>query len=446
MTIFSTDRLNALGSVAALPGLRRVSVGVLRPALPDRAAPAGSLHSSNAGNLMSRFRFSSCLLVLGLWLGGPAALAQDHGATPPATVVDVVTLTAEDVTLTMDLPGRVVALGVAEVRPQVTGLIAEMLFREGSLVQEGDPMYQIEPGPYEARVARSEAVVAQARAALEVAEKDVTRYQELIARKVISQQDLDNALSTRDVASAELDSALAQLRTDRIDLENTVIRAPLTGMVGRALTTKGALVTAQQTDALAVIRQIDEVFVDATVSAAEGVRRQRAALRKGEDLRDRAPVVSLTLTDGEPYEHIGILRAGDFQVDPETGVTLVRIAFPNPDQLLLPGLYVQAHLPMETITGAVLAPQRGVARDRRGQPTALVVGADNTVELRQLVVQGTQGNTWIVTEGLSAGDRLIVGGLQRIRPGVPVTPREEMPVASAQADPAADPAAGTPAH
>lgn len=347
--------------------------------------------------------------------------AQDG---PPPTPVTVVTLESQDVTLSSELPGRVVAFGVAEVRPQVSGIIVERLFEEGRAVVEGDPMYRIDPAIYEAQVQRSEASVAQAEAAVTAAEKEEARIQELQARNVATQQALDDAVAARDAARAALLVAKAQLRADQINLEHTVIRAPLSGVVGRTLTTQGALVTAQQADPLAVIRQIDTVYVDVTASAAEMVRRQREALEDGRDLRDNDPTVTLTLADGIDYDHTGTLRAADWQVDPQTGVTVLRLEFPNPDHLLVPGMYARAHLPIEQAKGVVLAPQQGVGRDRRGQATALVVNADNVVEPRVLTVLGTRGDAWIVSDGLAPGDRIIVAGLQKIGPGSVVVPRE----------------------
>lgn len=364
----------------------------------------------------------TCLLALAA-VPSTSAFAQT-GAPPPA--VDVVTLKSEDITLRAAMPGRVVAYGVAEVRPQVSGIIVERLFEEGSAVSEGDPMYRIDKAVYAAVVQQAEASVAQARATLTSAEKELKRSNELLQREVVSQQAVDDATAARDAAQAGLLVAQAQLKSAQIDLEHTTIKAPLSGIVGRALATQGALATAQQAEPLAIIRQIDKVYVDVTASTSDILRYNRSKLAKGlSDGTGLDPVVTLTLADGLTYDQTGTLRAAEPQVNPQTGVSVLRMEFPNPEELLLPGLYVKAHLPVELARDVVLAPQQGVSRDRRGQPTALVVNDDNIVELRTLKVLGTRGSNWIVSDGLKSGDRLIVAGLQRIAPGATVVPEEK---------------------
>ncbi|MFU1478270.1 efflux RND transporter periplasmic adaptor subunit [Roseovarius sp. C7] len=381
--------------------------------------------------LSSKFKIIALasLLIVDLLLVPHGASAQD---APPATPVTVVTLEAQDVTLTSELPGRVVALGVAEVRPQVSGILIERLFQEGAKVSEGDPMYRIDPAIYAAQVQRAEASIAQAKATLTAAEKEAARMSELLQRNVASQQAVDDAIAERDTAQAALLVAEAQLKADEINLEHTTITAPLSGQVGRALTTQGALVTAQQADPLAVIRQMNRVYVDVTASAAEVVRRRRDAMQQGRDLRDLDPTVTLTLADGSTYEHTGTLLAAEAHVDAQTGVSVLRLEFPNPDQLLLPGMYVKAHMPVDKALGVVLVPQEGVSRDRRGQPTALVVNAENVVESRVLKTLGSQGNKWIVSEGVGPGDKIIVGGLQKIAEGSPVVAEERAEAETAE--------------
>ncbi|MEM5585953.1 efflux RND transporter periplasmic adaptor subunit [Roseibium sp. AS2] len=365
----------------------------------------------------------TCLLAFGT-ISSSTAFAQGNAPLP---AVGVVTLKAEDVTLRADMPGRVVAYGVAEVRPQVSGIIVERLFEEGAAVRKGDPMYRIDKAVYAAVVQQARASVAQARAALTAAEKDLNRANELLQREVVSEQAVDDATAERDAAQAGLLVAQAQLKSAQIDLEHTTIRAPLSGIAGRALTTQGALATAQQAEPLAVIRQIDKVYVDVAASTADVLRYNRSRLAQG-TAGDSGldPEVTLTLADGLTYDQTGTMRAAEPQVDPKTGVSVLRMEFPNPEQLLLPGLYVKAHLPVEMAKNVVLAPQQGVSRDRRGQPTALVVGDENTVELRTLEVLGTRGTNWIVSAGLAAGDRLIVTGLQKIAPGATVAPEEQL--------------------
>lgn len=355
-------------------------------------------------------------------LSGSAGAQAPDGGAPPPTPVTVVTLQAQDVTLTADLPGRVVASGVAEVRPQVNGIIVERLFQEGSDVDVGQPLYSIDSASYEARVAAARAQVAQAQAQLHATEREAARMAELRQRAVASVQAYDDAVAARDMAAATLQVAQADLLTAEIELERTTIGAPLAGVIGRSLTTQGALVTSGQAEPLAVIRAIDSVLVDVTQSAAE-ILAWRRGLTAGA-LGDAAPTVTLTLADGTVYEHQGSLTAAEPYVNEQTGVVTLRLEFPNPERLLLPGMYVQVAMPQGVAENVVLAPQEGVAYDRRGRPVALIVGADNVVEERILDILEAQGTHWIVRSGLDDGDRIIVEGLQRIRVGSPVAPEE----------------------
>ncbi|HET7408703.1 MAG TPA: efflux RND transporter periplasmic adaptor subunit [Paracoccaceae bacterium] len=354
---------------------------------------------------------------------GSAALAQGApgaGAEAPPVPVTVVVVEPQDVTLTARLPGRIVASRMAEVRPQVNGLIVDRLFDEGAQVELGEPLYQIDAASYEATVAMANAEIAQAEARLTAADKALARARELVGREVVSEQTLDQAIADRDSAAAALDVAEARLHSAQIDLNRTTIRAPLSGMIGRSLTTQGALVTAGQAQPLAIIRTLDPVLVDVTQSAAEIVkwRRKEAAA----ELAGADPTVTLILADGKTYAHTGQLTAAEPHVDEQTGVVTLRMQFPNPDHLLLPGMYAEVEMPQGVAEEAILAPMQGVARDRRGRPTALVVNADNVVESRDLTVIGSRGPDWIVTEGLEAGDRLIIEGLQKIQPGAVVAP------------------------
>jgi len=361
-----------------------------------------------------------CLLLV--HAANPSFAQQPGGQGRPPAAVTVVTLKAQDVTLTSTLPGRVVASGVAEVRPQVAGIIVDRLFEEGAEVELGDALYQIDPASYEAQVAAAKASVAQAEANLKAARKDADRLQTLLDRNVTSEQNVDDAVAARDSAAAALQVAQAQLLAAQIDLERTEIKAPLSGTLGRSLTTRGALVTAGQSDPLAVIRTLDPVYVDVTVSAAEIVQYRRG--HRNAELERVDTTVKLTLPDGGGYDYTGELTAAEPHVDEQTGVIVLRMEFPNPDKFLLPGMYVQVEMPQGVVENAILAPHEGVSRDQRGRPTALVVTPDNTVEQRVLTVLRDQGNDWIVTEGLSDGDRIIVAGLQKVAPGATVTPEE----------------------
>ena len=351
-----------------------------------------------------------------------AAAQAPGGAERPPPAVTVVTLDARDVTLTATLPGRVLASGIAEVRPQVTGIIVERTFREGDAVEVGDPLYRIDAATYEAEVAAAAAQVSQAEALLRTATREADRLQELIAREVATEQNFDAATGARDGAAAALQLANARLRAAEIDLDRTVLRAPLSGFIGRSLTTQGALVTAGQAQPLAVIRNIDPVLVDVTQSAAEVLAWRRGLM--DERLAEAAPDVALTLADGSTYDQTGLLTVAEANVNEQTGVVTLRLEFPNPDNLLLPGMYVQVELPEGVARDVILAPQQGVSYDRRGRPTALVVNAENVVEPRELTVLRSRGSDWIVSGGLAAGDRIIIEGLQSAAPGAVVAPEE----------------------
>lgn len=372
-----------------------------------------------------------------LFLGGPI-MAQQAGGEMPPPAVTVVTLHAENVTLTATLPGRVVASAEAELRPQVNGIITERLFEEGSHVATGDPLYRIDPRSYEAAVAQANASLSQAQAQANAANRDADRVAALRNRSVASEQTQDTAVAARETANAAVAAAEAQLLAAQIELDRTTITAPLDGVIGLAQTSEGALVTASQATPLAVIRSIDPVRVDVTQSAAEIIRWQRqgaqAALPDGVDR-----TVTLHLADGTRYEHTGSITAAEPHVDETTGVVTLRMEFANPDSLLLPGMYVLAEIPTAEMQDVVLAPQEGVTRDRRGRPLAMVVNAENVVEERLLDIVQDHGNTWVVRDGLKAGDRLIVAGFQRIAAGATVTPEEQAaePAAEAGAAPAA---------
>lgn len=368
---------------------------------------------------------------------------------PPA--VTVVTLAVQDITLTSSLPGRVLPSAEAELRPQVGGLIVERLFDEGSPVAEGDPLYRIDPRTYEAAVAQAQAAQAQAQAQADAARREADRVVALRDRRVASEQTQDSAIAARDAAEAAVKAAEAQLLAAQIDLDRTTITAPIDGVIGLAQVSPGALVTAGQATPLAVIRRIDPVRVDVTQSAAEILRWQRmgpeAALPAGTDR-----TVTLRLADGSTYEHTGSMTAAEPRVDETTGVITLRMEFANPDGFLLPGMFVLADIPQGQLKDAVLAPQEGVSRDRRGRPLAMVVNDQNVVEERVIEIAQDRGNQWVVTDGLAQGDRIVVAGLQRIAPGATVVAQErgaeggdaaqEQPATGEAAAPDAAPASG----
>lgn len=366
-----------------------------------------------------------------------AALAQaPGGAGGPPMAVTVVTLDPQTITLTTTLPGRVAASAEAQVRPQVNGIILERKFKEGGQVVEGDALYTIDPATYQAAVQQAEAAVQQAKVTYDNTVTEANRLNALQSRNVASQQALDNAQANRDAAAAAVQVAQAQLSQAQIDLDRTTIRARLSGEIGLSQTSPGALVTASQAEPLAVIRTIDPVYVDVTQSAADLLRWRRgeAAATVGAD-----NTVELILADGSTFEQRGTLTAAEPHVDPQTGVITLRMQFANPEKLLLPGMYVQVKMPTVTAKNVFLAPMEGVVRDRRGRPVAWVVNKDNVVEERQLTVLQDHGNTWVVSEGLNPGERIVVAGFQKTAPGATVNP-EELQAAAAPASAAEAPA------
>ncbi|WP_299837411.1 efflux RND transporter periplasmic adaptor subunit [uncultured Jannaschia sp.] len=364
-------------------------------------------------------RFATAVLVI---LALPVAAQEGGGQDRPPPSVTVRTLQPQTVTLTATLPGRVHPSAEAEVRPQVNGIVLERLFEEGSEVEAGQVLYRVDPATYEAGVAQARASVRQAEAQLRAADREAGRITTLQERGISSAATGDDAIAARDSASAALELANAQLQSSELELDRTEIRARLSGTIGFSEASEGALVTASQAAPLAVIRDIDPVYVDVTQSAAELLTWRR---RRLEGDASMATEVRLTLADGSLYEHTGELTAAEPHVNETTGVVVLRLEFANPDGLLLPGMYVQVDMPTGTVDDVFLAPQEGVSRDRRGNPTALVVNADNVVEPRTLTVLQDRGSDWIVQAGFEAGDRLILMGGQNAAPGATVIPEEE---------------------
>jgi RND family efflux transporter MFP subunit len=330
---------------------------------------------------------------------------------PPPPTVNVATLRSETVSLTTELPGRTVAYRIAEIRPQVTGLILKRMFIEGSEVEAGQQLYQIDPALYQATYESAVAAAASSRSQVE-------RYRPLAEVNAVSKQDFDNAVA----ASAQ---SKAQADTARINLVYTRLLAPISGRIGRSSVTEGALVTAAQTTALATLQQLDPVYVDVTQPTAVLLRLKRE-LAAGQ-LIPAGPnqaEVHLTLEDGSNYALAGKLQFADVTVDATTGSVTLRGLFPNPDKLLLPGMFVHEQIEEGRRTDAVLVPQLAVSHNQKGEPTALVVGPDNIVELRTLVTERAIGDRWLVTDGLKPGDRVIVEGLQFAKPGAKVKPQE----------------------
>lgn len=341
--------------------------------------------------------------------------AGASGEKPP-TAVDVRTLKPQKVELKETSSGRVMAFREAEVRPQISGIIQKRLFTEGGQVNKGDLLYQVDPAPYEAALESAKATLAVAQADLDSTRNKAERYRSLASKAAVSRQDTDDAVAAWKQAEAQIQVARAAIKSAQINLDYTRIAAPISGVISRSGVTEGALVSAQQATALATIRQISPVYVD--------IKRNALAASKSEN-SDQPQEVTITLEDGTPYAEKGVLKFTESSVDETTGMLNARVLFANKDGRLLPGMFVRASLVTGTIADGLLVPQQGINRTPKGGATALVVNADNKVESRDVEVSQTIGDQWLVSAGLSAGDRVIYAGLQKIKPGDTVQPLED---------------------
>ncbi len=344
------------------------------------------------------------------------------GGSPPAKSnpeVGVVVMTSEPVTLTMELSGRISPQMVAEVRPQVGGIIQKRLFTEGGDIKAGEALYQIDPATYQAAYASAKAALAKSEANVFTLRQKAERYKELVAINAVSRQEYDDATAGLKQAEADIEVGKAAVDTARINLAYTKIVAPISGRIGRSAVTPGALVTANQASALATVQQLDPVYVDVTQSSADLLRLKRS-LASGEIKNKDAAPVKLLLEDGSSYPLEGILKFSEVTVDQSTGSITLRAQFPNPNYLLLPGMFVRSIVQEGVKEQGMLVPQRGVTRDTAGNAVALVAGENDVVERRTLKTERAVGDAWLVTDGLKVGDRVIVEGIQRIRPGATV--------------------------
>lgn len=348
----------------------------------------------------------ACALLISACDQKTESTAKQEQPTPK---VGIVTLSSQSFTLTSELPGRTAAYRVAEVRPQVNGIIQKRLFKEGSDVKANQQLYQIDPAIYEANLK-------SAKASLLAVSTLADRYKVLVNERAVSRQQYDDAHANRLQAEAALERA-------KIDQRYTRVLAPIAGRIGRSSVSEGALVNNGQAQELAVIQQLDPMYVDVTQSATDLLRLRRE-LENGqlEKASDTAAQVSLKLQDGSDYPHKGTLEFSEVSVDASTGSVTLRAVFPNPEALLLPGMFVHARLVNGVQSKAILAPQQGITRNAKGEPTAMVVNAENKVEARQLKAERTVGDRWLVTEGLQEGDRIITEGIQFVQPGASVDP------------------------
>lgn len=412
-----------------LPPARRL------PAGPPSAAP----HSSGTACVVTAclcapgttVRGNSrrlCVPLLAVLLAAPLAgcgkPAEKKAAAPPPTQVDVVTLRAAPVTLSTSLPGRLSAHRIAEIRPQVGGVVLRRLFTEGDTVRAGQQLYQIDPRPYEASLASAKATLAKARAAVASAQSTVDRYRPLAKAFAVSRLDLDNQVATLGQDQADVASGQASVQTAAINLAYTRMYSPITGRTGRSSVTEGALVTQNQTDSLVTVTELDPIYVDVTQDSTTVLRLKREFAAGTLKRSGNGAEVKLVLDDNSDYGQPGQLLFSEVSVDQATGSITLRALFPNHDGLLLPGMFVRETIQEGVRQDGLLVPQRGITHDQRGDATALVVDQNNKVALRTVVLDRAVGADWLVDKGLVAGDRVLVDGLQTVHPGDTVRPRD----------------------
>ncbi len=380
----------------------------------------------------TRLLTHAALLMLLVGCDEQPKRAAASSAAPAPVAVTVVTLERREIPVTSVLPGRTAPFRVAEVRPQVGGVLRERMFAEGEAVAAGQSLFQIETAPFEAALRRAEAALARIEATERVATSTVNRLRTLARVQAVSEQALENAEATMRQTQADIISARSALETARIDVGYTRVASPIAGRTNRASVTQGALVTANQSTALVTVTQLDPIHVDLTQPSAVLLQQRRditsGALRRPS--ADRA-VVRLLLEDGSEYAHPGEVQFSEVLVDQGTGSVTVRATFPNPDQQLLPGMFVRARVEEGVTDRAILVPQRAVLRTPRGEPMAFVVNGEGVIEQRVLRANRTVGNDWLVTEGVAPGDRVVVEGLQRVRAGTRVRATERGPAAVA---------------
>ena len=369
----------------------------------------------------ARTRLAAAAVLAALFLAACSEPAAPP-APPPADVT-VVTLKAQPVSLTRELAGRTVAFQVAEVRPQATGIVKRRLFEEGSLVRAGQALYELDQSNYRATADSARANLARAQATAESTRLAALRSTELVKENLVSRQANETAQAQAAAAAAEVAAARAQLAAAQVSLGHTRVTAPISGRIGKSSVTAGALVTENQPAPLATIQQTDPMYIDLSQSSSEWLQLRRE-MEAGRLQQGGKVPVKVVLEDGSEYTHFGELAFSEVTVDPATGSYALRVVVPNPDQLLLPGMYVRAVVDMGQRPDGVLAPQQGITRDPKGGATAMVVTADGTVEARAVSASRTVGDQWLVDAGLQPGDRVIVEGLQKIAPGAKANPIE----------------------
>jgi len=368
-------------------------------------------------SVLSSFRYG--LVAVGLFTLSAQAIAADPGASPPPVTVSIITTEKQDLPIIAELPGRIAPMRIAEVRPRVSGIVIERVFTQGSLVKEGDVLYRIDPAPFQVQVDSAKATLRRAEAAQLRARQQADRQKELRERNITSPQQLEEALATLAQADADVAAAQAGLTAAELNLQYTEVRAPISGRIGRALITEGALVSSS--DKLATIQQLDPVYADFTQSVNE-LRALRRAVKEGtvSSISEDEMKVQLRFDDGTEYPHPGRLLFSEVTVEATTGQVILRGQFPNDEGELLPGMYVRVLVEQGVQHDAIAVPQQAVQRDGSGRSQVYVVKPDGVLELRTVRTGRVIGNQWVIEEGLAAGERVVVEGFQKIRPGATV--------------------------
>lgn len=375
----------------------------------------------------ARVSLLSSLIISAVLLTG-CDNSGNQQAQPQAPQVSVHVVHSEPLSVTTELPGRTSAFRVAEVRPQVSGIILKRNFVEGSDIKAGESLYQIAPATYQAAWNSAKGDEAKAEAAAAIAHLTVKRYVPLLGTQYISQQEYDQAVATARQADADVVAAKAAVENARINLAYTKVTSPIDGRIGKSSVTEGALVTNGQADAMATVQQLDPIYVDVTESSNDFMRLKQESLQRGDDSKS----VQLIMENGQPYSLKGSLQFSDVTVDESTGSITLRAVFPNPQHTLLPGMFVRARIDEGVNPQAILVPQQGVTRTPRGDATVLIVNAQNQVENREVTAAQAIGDKWLITSGLQNGDKVIVSGLQKVRPGVTVKATEDTAASAAQ--------------
>jgi len=375
----------------------------------------------------ARVSLLSSLIISAVLLTG-CDNSGNQQAQPQAPQVSVHVVHSEPLSVTTELPGRTSAFRVAEVRPQVSGIILKRNFVEGSDIKAGESLYQIDPATYQAAWNSAKGDEAKAEAAAAIAHLTVKRYVPLLGTQYISQQEYDQAVATARQADADVVAAKAAVENARINLAYTKVTSPIDGRIGKSSVTEGALVTNGQADAMATVQQLDPIYVDVTESSNDFMRLKQESLQRGDDSKS----VQLIMENGQPYSLKGSLQFSDVTVDESTGSITLRAVFPNPQHTLLPGMFVRARIDEGVNPQAILVPQQGVTRTPRGDATVLIVNAQNQVENREVTAAQAIGDKWLITSGLQNGDKVIVSGLQKVRPSVTVKATEDTAASAAQ--------------